>query len=331
MEVRALPSAESPRSAVSNSIVSSGQRAASEAAPVNQQNEASTSAIARRVRQHGQWALLSQSQQQLSLMQRADQEMASSGRVLVRLLRLIEQQPEQTTKMATLAKQWATSVTTSQALNPDLSAKQSVNQQTYILDRVQLLATRPQAEQINVRLPNQQTLQLQLPAGASTQQLMANILPQLVRAGLQPEITPNGLLSLTGEGSLFSQSWLFQGQGIRVPAGNPVPIPLTFPDAELQQLVEGLDAGRLAAEKQRIRMLMKALERHRQRLHFQRQQLLAQAYQLNQGQGIAGEQLSQALKATLQSSDFAGQMRAIMAQANTSRQMVVALLSLTSF
>jgi len=282
-----------------------------------------------KVQRHGQWALLSQVQSQLSRIQGTERSVINSYRELLSLSRELERTNSKSQELASKARQLSQKLKQEGLLDGNLQPRQTPGRESYILDRVDLLSPRPQQEQLAVRLPNGGMLSLQLSAGTSPDHALSQLSSQLKEHGIQASTNNQGQLRLTGPQNLLAAPWVFQGQGVRVPGGNPVPIQLAPEQDQLSQLANGLENGQVAQEKQRIRALLATLEQQRRELENQRQALLRQVAQLRASEKTDPSQqsdLSSALKKTLQEGDFTLQLNALMAQATLSRFSVEALL-----
>lgn len=282
-----------------------------------------------KVQRHGQWALLSQVQTQLSRLQGTERSVINSYRELLSLSRELERTNHQSDELAAKVRQLSQKLKQEGLLDGNLQPRQNPVQESYILDRVDLLSPRSQQEQLAVRLPNGSMLSLQISAGTSLDGTLSQLSSQLKDQGIQVSTNNQGQLRLTGPKSLLTSPWVFQGQGVRVPAGNPVPIQLAPEQDQLSQLANGLENGQVAQEKQRIRTLLATLEQQRRDLENQRQALLRQVAQLRASEKIDPSQesdISSTLKKTLREGDFTLQLNTLMAQATLSRFSVVALL-----
>lgn|SRR5690554_920531 len=282
-----------------------------------------------KVQRHSQWALLSQVQSQLSRLQGVERSVINSYRELLSLSRELERTNSQSRELATKARQLSQQLKQEGHLDGNLQPRQTPARESYILDRVDLLSPRPQQEQLAVRLPNGGMLSLQFSAGSSPDHALAQLSSQLKEYGIQASTNDRGQLRLIGPQNLLAAPWVFQGQGVRVPGGNPVPIQLAPEQDQLDQLANGLENGQVTQEKQRIRALLATLEQQRRELENQRQALLRQVAQLRASEQLNATQqsdLSSVLKKTLQEGDFTLQLNTLMSQATLSRFSVVALL-----
>ncbi|MED5526544.1 hypothetical protein [Gallaecimonas pentaromativorans] len=300
-------------------------------APAKVQNRDSGGEIGVKVQRHGQWALMSQAQSRLSMLQSMEQSIVSTYRQLVNLARQLDQNGGQSQALANQARALAHQVKSDGWLDGELSPNSKQGQSHYLMNRVDLLSPRNQGETVRIGLPGGNHLSLKLGAQASQSRALAELAPQFARLGITASLSGQGKLQLTGPEALFSSPWTFQGQGIRVPAGNPIPIGLDAQPQVLEQLADGLEGTNLDYEKARLRALLVALEQHRKALQAQRQQLMARMEALRSAAQLASQDpdaLGSEIKSYIKGGDFGAQLQALMAQANLSRQSVVSLLSL---
>ena len=303
----------------------------SEKAPSAQAGRREHSAMAVRVERHGRWDLLGRAQSQLSHLQGAEKAVVDSYRELLQLMRQLERSQARGDQLSSRVADLRQQLNQTPHLdgNLRLQHREGPRQASYLLDRVDLLSPRPQGERLNIQLPNGPPLTLQLAANSSPDDQLRQLQQAFEPHGLKADRNDQGQLRLRGAEALLSSPWVFRGQGIRVPAGNPVPIQLGAEPDQLSQLQAGLDKGNVQAEKQRLRDLLSTLEQQRRTLENQRQQLLRQISQLrtsDTGQTEQHLELSGAVRQTLQNGDFTLQLNTLMAQANVSRFSVVALL-----
>ncbi|WP_156804515.1 hypothetical protein [Gallaecimonas xiamenensis] len=286
--------------------------------------------ISVKAQRHGQWALMSQAQFRLSTLQSMEQAVVNTYRQLVGLARQLEQNQSQSQALANQARALAHQVDGEGLLDGALAPRRQKGEASFLLTRVDLLSQRSQAETVKIGLPNGASLSLRLGAQASQGRVLADLGAQLARQGISVSSNSQGQLLLSGPEKLFASPWQFQGQGIRVPAGNPVPITLDVQPQVLDQMAQGLAAGNVDYEKARLRALLAALEQHRKALAQQRQQLMQKMESLRSQALAAGqspEQLGESVKTLMREGDFTLQLNTLMAQANLSRQSVVALLA----
>lgn len=285
------------------------------------------SGISLKVERHSQWALLSRAQIQLSDMQRSEQAIVTSYRELLSLKRQLERTGSQSQALATRVSELRRKLEQSNSLDNNLRLQESPPRNQYRLDRVDLLSSRSQPENLQIRLPDGGQVAVRLEAGNTEEENLATLKQAFARYRISVFRTPEGQLGLTGTAEQLASPWLFRGQGVRVPAGQPVPVQLTRELSELEKLEQGLGNGEREVEKQRLKQLLAVLEQERRQLESQRQQLLQQIRQLRAaGSSAADPDLSAAIRDLLVEGDFNLQLNALLAQANVSRFSVVALL-----
>jgi len=225
------------------------------------------------------------------------------------------------------------------ALKPDLqlSNQSTALKQWQLNSKIDLLTPRKQAEQLTVLLPDSQRVQLQFAANQSAKDSLSHLQQQFASADIHVSQQGPALLfsAASAQQHLLSQSWLMQGEGVRVAAGNPVQVRLQKPDGQLQLLAQQarqLEQGdsqpqQLQAELSQVQQKLQQLLRQ---VQSERQLLLSKLNALQ----MAGEQqsveqaadVSRELRLQMQHG-AASSMSAIMAQGNVSRSLVEFALS----
>lgn len=289
---------------------------------------ADESGISLKVERHSRWALLSQAQIRLSGMQRSEQAIVASYRELLNLNRQLERSGRQAQTLAAQVSELRKKLEQSNTLDDNLRLQESPPRSRYRLDRVDLLSPRNQSESLQIQLPNGRNVDIRLEAGRNEAQNLRTLQRAFARQEIAVSRSADGQLLLRGSPEQLGSPWLFRGQGVRVPAGQPVPVQLSREPGELEKLEQGLGSGERELEMQRLQQLLAVLEQERRNLETQRQQLLQQIRQLRAaGSSAADPELSEAIRDLLVKGDFTLQLNTLLAQANVSRFSVVALLS----
>lgn len=286
------------------------------------------SGISLKVERHGRWALLSQAQTQLSGIQRSEQAIVASYRELLSLTRQLERSGSKSEALAGRVANLRKELEQSNVLDNNLRLQESPARARYRLDRVDLLSRRSQSESLQIQLPNGRNVDIRLEADNSEEQNLRSLQRAFDKHQITASRTAEGQLAVLGTSDQLASPWVFRGQGVRVPAGNPVPIQLSRESTELEKLEQGLASGERELEKQRLKELLATLEQERRSLESQRQQLLQQIRQAQAPTGISpgGSEQSEAIRDLLVNGDFTLQLTTLLAQANVSRFSVVALL-----
>lgn len=288
-----------------------------------------TSSISGKVELHGRWASMSRFQAQLSRVQGAEQAVVNTYKELHSLTRQLNQSGARSEALAARVASLRQSLEQGKVLDNNLKLQQNPARASYVLERVDLLSPRPQAEQINLQLPSGGNLTLSLDAGAGVDQNLRQLQKAFDPHQLKLSLTGKRQLRVEGGEKQLSSPWLFRGQGVRVPAGNPVTIQLAKETSELARLEDELRSGEHQQQKLRVQQLLATLEQERRVLDSRRQQLVREIQHLNikAAQKIApsGDASGQ-LRDQFRDGDFTVQLGALLAQANASRPFVVALL-----
>lgn len=325
------------RPSVARALTRAGDNAAATAAGTASESSRSVSNKAQR---HGQWALIAQAQTRIADLQAAEQAVVAAYRQLLQVSRQLEHQNAgpQRDNLARQVEQLAAQLRAQQpaALDKDLvpvALQKGGGNARFVLTRVDLLTPRPQSEQLQLVFSGgRQVAQLDIPAQAGADQVVQALRGQLSTLGIQVGLNPQRQLEFSvpaAEQGKLSAPLLVTGQGIRVPAGNPVPIQLEPSRGVLEEVAGGVRGGDLAAQRDRIRQVLSGLEYQRRQLQAHSQQIISRLSRIRGDAAAAGEalQLGQQLAGTLRDAGFAEHVGVLLAQANVSRHTAVALLA----
>lgn len=205
---------------------------------------------------------------------------------------------------------------------------------TYQAEGLDLLTTKGESERLWISFPvSAAAVEVSLPAGASPQEVLSRLNQALQGEQISARRGADGQLTLTlpeGQRRKLDEPVLLRGEGVRLPAGNPIPVRFKQSEGELGKIEKGLSRGEIAQEQQRIRKLLADVEQSVRELKQFRQRAMQQLKQVqSRSQSISAselEQLQSRLSEVL-TQGFAGTMSGLLAQANVSRQTVVALLT----
>lgn len=243
--------------------------------------------------------------------------------------------------LANQLKQWEGQLQAQGALDnqlqPGVLQKNGI-QQHYLLEKIDLLVSRPKDEQIAFFFRDTRTsVSTTLPAQAGKAELLMRLQTALAREGIQVRLNSTGQLELgisNTDRQKLERPVLLSGEGYRIPAGNPLSIRLQPVDGLLTQLATqllGLTPLQLPAFGQEIENIRKRLKFNISTLRKNRQQLLSElqshAFDFEETETEA-ELLAaqQAIRELLQSEHYRTTSNNLAAQANLSRKNVIALL-----
>ena len=284
------------------------------------------------------WSYVGAAQQKISETQSSEQALAMAYRQLKQLERQLSQSQQAGSQIrqqiADLDEQIAKQES---SLTGDLTPKVLQNAQpknSYVIDKVDLLSAKPSSEKLQLFFPSSSSaVSIDLPAGESGDALVSRLNQGLAKEQISVAVNGDGALTFSvaaGNSRKLDEAVFFSGEGIRVPAGNPVAIKLSPEKSELGKLSDGLSQGESQQEQQRLQKLLTNIEQSMRELKQYRRQMLAQLEKVKARTAEMSEEelnrLQQELQQQLSRGDFSQGFSALVTQANVSRQGVVALL-----
>ncbi|MBP0603491.1 hypothetical protein J8I01_13355 [Aeromonas sanarellii] len=286
------------------------------------------------------WALIGTAQQRIAHAQGSEQALSQVWGELKRLEQQLGQQKAASGDLVSRLKLLEEKLTQPQApltseLRPRLLASAADSRVHYGAERLDLLSPRSSAERIVFSFPQTSSaVEVLLPADASESEAASRLDRALRKEHIQARLNELGKLELSVPDQhrrKLDEPVLLSGEGIRIPAGNPVPVQFKQRAGQLTQLGEGLDRGEIKQEQQRLKRLLGEIEQSVRELKQFRQKMVKQLDRVKaRSQHLQEEELTQLqgkLSLQLKEGGFMGTMSGLLAQANVSRQNVVALLA----
>lgn len=284
------------------------------------------------------WTLIGSAQQKISASQSSEQALAIAYRQLKQLERQLNQNQQVSSQLRQQLAELDEAIAGDDGeLTPDLKPKilsPDGNKSAYVLDKVDLLSTKAGSEKLKFFFPSTgHSSTVEIPANATTDDVLIRLQTGLASERIDVQINNDGLLQfsvITDNKRKLDEPVFFSGEGVRIPGGNPIPIKLTPADSELNKLGQGLSAGDIREEQNRLQKLLGNIESSMRELKkFRKQMLLQMERAKSQSIEIDEKELArlqQELKQQLGSGDFNNTYSGLLTQANVSRQNVVALL-----
>lgn len=286
------------------------------------------------------WALIGTAQQRIAHAQSGEQALSQVWGELKRLEQQLGQNRAASGELVSRLKLLEEKLTQPKApltteLKPRLLASANDSRVSYSAERLDLLSPRSSAERLIFSFPQTSSaVEVQLPAGTNEAEAASRIDRALRKEHIQARLNELGKLELSVPDQhrrKLDEPVLLSGEGIRIPAGNPVPVQFKPKAGQLTQLGEGLDKGELKQEQQRLKRLLGEIEQSVRELKQFRQKMVKQLDRVKaRSQNVQQEELEQLkgkLSLQLKEGGFMGTMSGLLAQANVSRQNVVALLT----
>lgn len=286
------------------------------------------------------WALIGTAQQRVARAQGSEQALSQVWGELKRLEQQLGQNKSTSGELVDRLKSLEEKLTQPGApltteLKPRLLATGNDSRVSYSPDRLDLLAPKASAERLTFTFPQtSSSVEVMLPAQAGEAEVASRLDKALRKENIQVRLNELGKLELSVPDQYrrkLDEPVLLSGEGIRIPAGNPVPVQFKPKPGQLTQLGDGIDKGEIKQEQQRLKRLLSQIEhsvrdlkQYRQKMVNQLDKVKARAQNIEQAEL---EQLQGDLSTQLKDGGFTGTMSGLLAQANVSRQGVVALLT----
>lgn len=276
-----------------------------------------------------EWSGLTEAQSKLSRLQSMSETFKYTQEALLSLAREMTSKLPQSSKILFEINELKSKLSSQNQVDDHFLPKTSVSRSSYKLDRIDLISTKDQDEKINIRFPDNSQLNLRISKFQSKDSIFKEISAQFKDIGLKVERDENRKLIFTGPDKIMDSAWIFQGQGVRIPAGNPVPIVLKqLPDplSDLSAKVISEDAD---AAREKLREILKDLSKKISVVDKETSNLLTKNLSLSEGKSSAIFDQSTDLKEQLMSNDNRYvRIQALISQANVPRDHVVEILSL---
>lgn len=282
-----------------------------------------------------QWGRLSEAQNQIAQLQAADQALTQAYQQLRPLAQRLqassmstEQQQRWGEQLSLLSQHVQQQGRLDARLQPVALAGDAARHR-YQLDKVDLLSPRSVRERVTLLLAGQQqAMGITIAPGQRPAVTLSQLNRHLAPIGITAE-SEQGKLQLVAKeraDAILRQPILMQGEGVRVPAGEPVLIKATPEPDALAPLQTAAKKGELMSEREHLTRVMNRIEDYSQRLQQQRHAILqqtAQAWPVASKESASTEPTA---PLTANGSKFEKLVSALLAQAHVSRNSAVALL-----
>lgn len=214
------------------------------------------------------------------------------------------------------------------ALQPKMLSKHP-EQSQFILNSVDLFSVKP-AETINLVLPAAgKAVSFHIPEGAATDEVVAIVAKAVAPLNIQVATNANKQLVFNiavGQSRTLSEPVLFSGEGIRIPAGNPVPVQLQSQKNDLAELADLVKQDNGADISATISQMQSEVKRSLAKLRFIMSKIQQESARVATSANI--EQVQSELESLLRQGDFGSRLTGLLAQANISRDTAVSLLTI---
>ena len=286
------------------------------------------------------WALIGAAQQRIAHAQGGEQALNQVWGELKRLERQLGQRELASNDVTNRLKMLEEKVTLPRGpltdeLKPRLLVSPQELRTRFSAEHLDLLSAKNSTERLVFSFPQSSSaVEVTIPAGAREGEVATMLDRALRKEHIRARLNELGKLELSvaePHRRKLDEPVLLSGEGIRIPAGNPVPVQFKAKPGQLTQLSEGIDKGELRQEQQRLKRLLGEIEQSVRELKQFRQRMVKQLDRVKaRSQNMKQQELEQLkikLSEQLKDDSFMGTMSGLLAQANVSRQNVVALLT----
>lgn len=287
---------------------------------------------------YNRWALIGYAQQRIGDAQASEQRLALAYRQLQQINSQLSQRGRDAQKLAEQIRTLDQQISAGDSqINAELKPKflsPQARRQSYVLDKVDLTSPKNADERLQMVFPSSaKSVSVALPAASQGSEVASLLNKGLASERIAVSLGDGGQLVFSvdpSEQRKLEEPVLLSGQGIRVPAGNPIPVRLKPAPTELSKLADTVQRGDSQQEQIRLQKLLRTIEGSMRDLKAFRQQV---ANQLDRVRSESAEmtelelaQVQRELVTQLHGGDFSASMTSLVAQANASRDTVVALL-----
>jgi len=280
------------------------------------------------------WSGLNSNQLVFSQYKSAENSLGAVYRELVNISSMLSSKLNSSDAIASRVRQLEHA--TSKDLNSQLQAKAlsgNSERQNYVLNSVNLLAKKP-AETLSLVLPAAgKSVSFHLPAYAEKKEILGSInralaiMDTTVSINEQQKLVFNPSLD---NSRLFNEPVLFSGEGIRVPAGNPVPVQMQLQVGSLAGLANSI--GNIDNTKNKSQQdVNEDIKRVQADVRHAIMQLRAAMDRVRSDKArtetIDIKLVEAELSDILSQGDFGSRLTSLLAQANISRNTAVSILN----
>lgn len=285
------------------------------------------------------WYLLGETQGKLASAQAGEYSLTQMYQRFGQLLQSLS--VSNTNLLSQKLAQWETERLADGVLDSQLepvALQKNGAQQSYILEKVDLLAARAKDELVTFFFrDNRSTLSINLPANAGKSQLFNQLQNAFSRQGIQLKLNPSGQLELSipeSEKQRLERPVFLTGEGYRIPAGNPLAMKLMPTTALLTQLSQQLltfTPDQITVLSTQLEAVRRQMRQRMERLRKYRKQLLSSLndheFDLNESESAENIlAVQQNIQQLLANDNFRMTTTNMAAQTNLSRRTVIALL-----
>lgn len=276
------------------------------------------------------WSDLGETQLKFNQFKSAEGSLGSIYRELVNVNMQLSRRVNNPEKMASRLRQLDSRVSSdlTARLKPKVMNAQA-DRPDYVLNSVDLLAKKP-AETLSMVLPSAgKSVSFHIPAYAEPGQVVDSINKSLAPVDIKVSVDAGKNLVFSPNQSqrrALDEPVLFVGEGIRVPAGNPVPVQMMLQGSALTELADSIESKNNKKEvNDQVRQVQTDIRHTIVQLRYFMDQIRSKPDSSDTDVDISS--VESELSSLLRDGDFGSRLTSLLAQANISRDTAVSLLS----
>lgn len=283
-----------------------------------------------RVQRHAQWAQITQIHEKAVRLKGMESKLSEYHAALMDIAKLTTRSTVNVEALSARAERIGDQLRADSIFDGNLDVEARPPSGAFILKRIDLLKARPESESLLIRLPNGGLSRLDYTEGQSMESNFQMVSKELSEHGLASSISEAGELRVTGPKSNLESPWMFQGQGVRVPAGNAVNIKLTPEQDELGRLAVSLTSGNREESRGIIASLVAKIGVHQKAVREEQEAVAITTRRMgirDSYSSTVAKDMSANTGKSIAEADFRTQLMALSAQANLTRESVVSALT----
>ncbi len=231
------------------------------------------------------WALIGAAQQRIAHAQSGEQALNLVWGELKRLERQLGQRDLATSDVTNRLKMLEEKVTQPRGpltdeLKPRLIASAQELRPRFSAEHLDLLSAKNSTERLVFSFPQSNSaVEVTIPAGAREGEVVTMLDRALRKEHIQARLNELGKLELSvaePHRRKLDEPVLIRGEGIRIPAGNPIPVQFKPKSGQLTRMAEGITKGEIRQEQQRLKRVLGEIEHSVRELKQFRQKMVLQ-------------------------------------------------------
>ena len=324
------------QSAVSGGIKVNGGLGSKKSAEVSGGSQGSTSsvhsnnrkALSQLATKNQEWSVLSESQKKLYRLQSMGETFGYAQEALIDVAREMTKKSPDKSRLLYEINAVKQGISGQTQVDENFLPATPNKRSSYTLTSIDLISRREQAEEIRIRMPDNSSVSLNFEPNQAPEENISLLKSALRDYGIKVDVEEGKKAVFTGPDNLMDSPWVFAGDGVRVPAGNPVPTNLKRLPDPLSKLSMAIEDGDMESAQKQLRSLLMDLAHKGKIVRKESDNLLAKNPEVPESLSLENVNSSEELKKMFAEGDEFFKIMGLIGQANASRDNVIDILSL---